>query len=82
MGVRFGRKAVYQLNLRLFGLATLGAALSPNLGWLLIGRFIAGVGLGADGPLCFAYTELPASGEDRAASGAAGYRFLNESPRG
>src|SRR5487761_1051685 len=53
---RFGRKAVYQFNLLLFGLATIGAALAPNLWWLLIGRFIAGVGLGAEGPMCFAYT--------------------------
>jgi MFS transporter, putative metabolite:H+ symporter len=52
---RFGRKAVYQFNLLLFGLATIGAALAPNLRWLLIGRFIAGIGLGAEGPLCFAY---------------------------
>jgi putative MFS transporter len=53
---RFGRKAVYQFNLLLFGLATIGAALAPNLFWLLIGRFIAGVGLGAEQPLCFSYT--------------------------
>lgn len=53
---RFGRKAVYQFNLLLFGMATIGAALAPNLWWLLVGRFIAGVGLGAEGPLCFAYT--------------------------
>jgi len=31
---RFGRKAVYQFNLLLFGLATIAAALAPNLfGW-------------------------------------------------
>jgi len=53
---RFGRKAVYQFNLLLFGVATIGAALAPNLFWLLVGRFIAGIGLGAEGPLCFAYT--------------------------
>jgi MFS transporter, putative metabolite:H+ symporter len=53
---RFGRKAVYQFNLLLFGLATIGAALAPNLSWLIIGRFLAGVGLGAEQPLCFSYT--------------------------
>jgi MFS transporter, putative metabolite:H+ symporter len=53
---RFGRKAVYQFNLLLFGLATIGAALAPNLLWLLVGRFLAGVGLGAEQPLCFSYT--------------------------
>jgi MFS transporter, putative metabolite:H+ symporter len=52
---RFGRKAVYQFNLLLFGLATIAAALAPTFTWLLVGRFIAGIGLGAEGPLCYAY---------------------------
>ena len=53
---RFGRKAVYQFNLLLFGLATIAGAWAPNLTWLLIFRFIAGIGLGAEQPLCFSYT--------------------------
>jgi putative MFS transporter len=61
---RFGRKAVYQFNLLLFGVATIVAALppipsigfEPGLTWLLIFRFIAGIGLGAEQPLCFSYT--------------------------
>src|SRR5215472_9897786 len=61
---RFGRKAVYQFNLLLFGLATIIGALppipsigfDPGLGWLLTFRFLAGVGLGAEQPLCFSYT--------------------------
>jgi putative MFS transporter len=61
---RFGRKAVYQFNLLLFGVATIIAALppipgigfEPGLGWLLTFRFLAGVGLGAEQPLCFSYT--------------------------
>ncbi|HKS89323.1 MAG TPA: MFS transporter [Stellaceae bacterium] len=61
---RFGRKAVYQFNLLLFGLATILAALppmpgigfNPGFGWLLLFRFLAGVGLGAEQPLCFSYT--------------------------
>jgi putative MFS transporter len=60
---RFGRKAVYQFNLLLFGLATIIAALPPMPGvgfnpgysWLLFWRFLAGVGLGAEQPLCFSY---------------------------
>src|SRR6202162_3504458 len=60
---RFGRKAVYQFNLLLFGMATIIAALPPipSLGfdpgynWLLCFRFLAGVGLGAEQPLCFSY---------------------------
>ena len=53
---RFGRKAVYQFNLLMFGIATIAGAWSPNLTWLLVCRFIAGIGLGAEQPLCFAYT--------------------------
>lgn len=53
---RFGRKAVYQFNLLLFGLATIAGAWAPNLTWLLVFRFIAGIGLGAEQPLCFSYT--------------------------
>jgi putative MFS transporter len=61
---RFGRKAVYQFNLLLFGVATILAALppipsigfEPGLTWLLTFRFLAGIGLGAEQPLCFSYT--------------------------
>jgi putative MFS transporter len=61
---RFGRKTVYQFNLLLYGVATILAALppipsigfEPGLTWLLTFRFVAGVGLGAEQPLCFSYT--------------------------
>jgi MFS transporter, putative metabolite:H+ symporter len=52
---RFGRKAVYQFNLLVFGVFTIASSFSPNYLWLSIFRFIAGVGLGAELPLCFAY---------------------------
>ena len=50
---RFGRKAVYEFNLLLYGVATIAAAFSPNFIWLAAFRFVAGVGLGAEQPLCF-----------------------------
>jgi len=53
---RFGRKAVYQFNLLLFGLATIAGAWAPSYGWLVAARFLAGLGLGAEQPLCFSYT--------------------------
>lgn len=52
---RFGRKTVYQFNLLLYGTATIVAAFSPDYVWLAVFRFIAGIGLGAEQPLCFAY---------------------------
>jgi putative MFS transporter len=52
---RFGRKTVYQFNLLLYGTATIAASFSPDYVWLAALRFIAGIGLGAEQPLCFAY---------------------------
>ncbi len=52
---RFGRKAVYQFAVACYSLATIAAALSPNIEWLVIGRFVAGIALGAAAPLCFSY---------------------------
>jgi putative MFS transporter len=52
---RFGRKAIYQVNLLLYGLATLAAAIAPNYLVLAGLRFIAGLGLGAEIPLAYAY---------------------------
>lgn len=52
---RFGRKTVYQANLLIFGLATVALAFSSNYVMFAVLRFIAGIGLGAETPLCFAY---------------------------
>jgi len=52
---RFGRRFVYQFNLLLFGVFTILGALAPSLTILIACRFIAGLGLGAEQPLCFAY---------------------------
>jgi putative MFS transporter len=52
---RFGRRFIYQFNLLLFGVFTLLGALAPNVTLLVICRFIAGLGLGAEQPLAFAY---------------------------
>jgi putative MFS transporter len=52
---RWGRKTVYQFNLLLFGIFTILGALAPTVYWLMAARFIAGVGLGAEQPLAFAY---------------------------
>ena len=52
---RFGRRFIYQFNLLLFGIFTLLGAFAPSVTLLVICRFIAGIGLGAEQPLCFAY---------------------------
>jgi putative MFS transporter len=52
---RLGRKKVYQFNLLLFGFFTIMGAMAPSIIWLAAARFIAGIGLGAEQPLAFAY---------------------------
>jgi MFS transporter, putative metabolite:H+ symporter len=52
---RFGRRFIYQFNLMMFGIFTILGALAPSVTLLLLCRFIAGLGLGAEQPLAFAY---------------------------
>jgi MFS transporter, putative metabolite:H+ symporter len=52
---RLGRKKVFQVAVASYSLATIAAALAPDVGWLAIGRFVAGIALGAAAPLCFSY---------------------------
>ena len=52
---RWGRKTVYQFNLLVFGVFTILGALAPTVWWLVAARFIAGLGLGGEQPLAFAY---------------------------
>src|ERR1700686_2264742 len=52
---RFGRRFIYQFNLLVFGTFTILGALAPSVTLLVICRFIAGIGLGAEQPLAFAY---------------------------
>lgn len=48
LGDRYGRKFVYRLNLLIFGIASLFAAISPNMNFLIACRGIIGIGLGAE----------------------------------
>ncbi|GJD52145.1 Inner membrane metabolite transport protein YdjE [Methylobacterium crusticola] len=57
VGDRYGRRASYQFNLGLFGLASLAACLAPDIAVLTLCRFVMGIGLGAElvvaaGTLC------------------------------
>jgi putative MFS transporter len=52
---RFGRRFIYQFNLLLFGVFTILSAFAPTVTLLVLCRFIAGFGLGAEQPLAFAY---------------------------
>jgi putative MFS transporter len=48
IGDKLGRRYSYQLNLGIFGLASIAACFAPNIEWLIALRFIMGVGLGAE----------------------------------
>jgi putative MFS transporter len=48
VGDRFGRRFTYQINLLVFGLASLAAAFAQNMDQLIICRFVQGLGLGAE----------------------------------
>lgn len=57
LGDRFGRRYSYQANLAIFGLASLAACFAPDIYWLILLRFVMGIGLGAElvvaaGTLC------------------------------
>lgn len=48
LGDRYGRRFTYQVNLLIFGLASLAAAFAPNMETLNALRFVMGLGLGAE----------------------------------
>lgn len=48
LGDAYGRRFTYQVNLLIFGLASLAAAFAPNMEWLIAARFVMGLGLGAE----------------------------------
>src|SRR5579859_201976 len=48
VGVKFGRRFTYQINLLIFGLASLAAAFAQDMNQLIACRFVQGLGLGAE----------------------------------
>ncbi len=48
---RFGRRAVFQVTMVVWGLASLAAAMAGNLAALMVCRFLIGVGVGGEAPV-------------------------------
>ena len=48
VGDRIGRRFTYQINLLIFGLASLAAAFAQDMNQLIVCRFVQGLGLGAE----------------------------------
>jgi len=54
LGDRYGRRFTYQFNLLVFGLASLAAAVAPDMTILIACRFVMGFGLGAENVVGYA----------------------------
>src|ERR1700761_295874 len=48
LGDRFGRRFSYQINLGIYGFASIAAALAPSIYWLIFFRLVMGLGMGAE----------------------------------
>ncbi|MEJ1975274.1 MAG: MFS transporter [Acetobacteraceae bacterium] len=48
LGDRYGRRFSYQFNLALYGGASIAGALMPDINWLILCRFVMGLGMGAE----------------------------------
>jgi putative MFS transporter len=64
---RLGRRNAFYLTLGVYSVFSVLAAFSPNVWWLIVCRFIAGIGIGGELPLCDAYLSdiLPARARGR-----------------
>ncbi|NKY17847.1 MFS transporter [Tsukamurella spumae] len=52
---RYGRRTAFMLNLALYSAASLAGAFSPNAAFLVVTRFIAGIGIGGEFALADSY---------------------------
>ncbi len=60
-----GRRSIYGFTLIVLAIGALASALSPNIVWLLIFRFILGLGIGGDYPLSATLMSEYANRRDR-----------------
>ncbi|QNT92421.1 MFS transporter [Streptomyces griseofuscus] len=64
---RFGRRRAFLVNLAIYSACSLLGAFTPNAAWLIVTRFLAGLGIGAEQALsdCYLADVLPASKRGR-----------------
>ncbi|MGW2742952.1 MFS transporter [Streptomyces sp. NPDC001450] len=64
---RFGRRRAFLVNLAIYSVFSLLGAFSPNATWLIVTRFLAGIGIGAEQALsdCYLADVLPAKKRGR-----------------
>ena len=61
----YGRKSVYGIEAIIMAAAAIASALSPNIMWLLVFRFILGLGIGGDYPVSAVIMSEYANRKDR-----------------
>jgi PHS family inorganic phosphate transporter-like MFS transporter len=62
---KFGRKSIYGVEATIMALAAIASALSPNIIWLIIFRFILGMAIGGDYPVSAVIMSEYANTKDR-----------------
>jgi len=72
---RFGRKAIYLVDISLFIIFTLASAAAWSPWSLVVFRFLLGVGIGADYPICAAYVAETAPSRHRGRMLIAAFSF-------
>ncbi len=65
---RFGRRILLLSDFAAYVFASLGSAMSPNYAWLVVFRFIVGMGIGADFAVIFPYLAETRPAESRGKS--------------
>jgi MFS family permease len=77
---RVGRRLVFKIDLGLFVVFALLSALAPNIGLLILFRFLLGVGIGADYPIAASYVAeiAPARLRSRMLVGAFAFQAVGQ----
>lgn len=77
---RIGRRLAFRLDLGVFVVFALASALAPGIWWLILFRFLLGVGIGADYPISSAYVAeiAPARIRSRLLIGAFSFQAVGQ----
>jgi MFS family permease len=77
---RIGRKLAFRIDLSLFVVFALASAFAPGVWWLILFRFLLGVGIGADYPISASYVSeiAPARLRSRLLIGAFSFQAVGQ----